>query len=88
MQSAIAPDAIPGAIRLAITRSESPDLSGLDALEIGHGLKFGFPGVDANGLTKAANNIRNRARRRGRSLGMQFSVHFFGADSVYLVRTA
>jgi len=84
---AIEPNALPEAVRLAVSRVvEGPDLSGLDSLQVGHGLRFDFPGVDANGLIRAANNIRNRARRRGNSLGMSFAVHCHGADAVFVVR--
>lgn len=87
VQATVTPDQIPAQLkRAAFPPVAAPDLSGITRLQLGHGLKFEFPGLGDADLTRAANNIRNRARRIGREHDMEFGVHKFGESAVYLVR--
>lgn len=87
VQTIVTPDQIPAELqRAAFPLVTTPDLSAITALLVGHGLKFEFPGLSDADLTRAANNIRNRARRIGGQCDMEFGVHRFGESAVYLVR--
>ena len=86
MQAPVSPDQIPSKLKQAFRLVATPDLSGIASLGIGNGIKFEFQGLNQCDLTRAANNIRNRARRIGAPHDMKFAVHKFGESAVYLVR--